>query len=313
METKMYLCRLNLQLFAEGATGGSEGAAGGVSGVMGAVAGPQSGVKGNSSAQATAEGSTQATAAQGQTADPGKAVDLDAEFEELIKGKYKDQFGKKTKGIVQERLKGTKASVERLEALTPLLDLIAQKYGVDPADAKALYEAAQADDSNFEKEALEKGMSVEHLRALKKVEGERDALKRKVELTNREEYQARRYQKWMEQETETKKIHPNFSLETELQNPQFKSLLNNNIDVRTAYEICHHDEIMTAAMDFAAKKAQEQYANNIIANGARPSENGVSAQASAATGVDVSKLSRAEFLEYQRRVSRGEKIDFTNR
>ena len=67
MKTKIILDRLNLQLFAEGAAGGSEGNAGGTTGVTGAAAGSQSGVNGNSSAPATAEGSAQAAAAQGMT------------------------------------------------------------------------------------------------------------------------------------------------------------------------------------------------------------------------------------------------------
>ncbi len=313
MKSKIYLDRLNLQLFAEGAAGGSEGTAGGTTGVTGTAAGSQSGVNGNSSAPATAEGSAQAAAAQGTNADSSGIVDLDAEFEELIKGKYKDQFGKKTKGIVQERLKGTKASLERLEALTPVLEIIAQKHGVDPANVKALYDAVQADDSNFEKEALEKGMSVEHLKALKQVQRERDSLKRQNEMTQREEYRARQYAEWMRQGAALAEIYPNFNLETETQNPKFMSLLRNNVDVRTAYEVTHHDEVMVGAMQYASQKAKEQVANDVIANGARPSENGASAQASAATGVDVSKLSRAELFEYQKKVSRGEHVDFTRR
>ena len=82
------------------------------------------------------------------------------------------------------------------------------------------------------------------------------------------------------------------------------------VDVRTAYELIHKDEIIAGAMQFTAKTVEQKIANKIMANGARPNENGMSSQSAAVVKSDVSQLSKADRQEIIRRVARGEKIRF---
>ena len=114
----------------------------------------------------------------------------------------------------------------------------------------------------------------------------------------------------MQQEQDTKAVYPSFNLESEMQNPQFVNLLRSNVDVRTAYEVLHKDEIIPAAMQFTAKAVEQKITNKIMANGARPAENGMASQGAAVVKSDVSQLSKADRAEIARRVQRGEKISF---
>jgi hypothetical protein len=80
--------------------------------------------------------------------------------------------------------------------------------------------------------------------------------------------------------------------------------------VRTAYELTHKDEIIAGAMQFTAKTVEKKIADKIAANGARPTENGLNSQSASLTKSDVSQLSKADILDIQRKVARGEKISF---
>ena len=118
------------------------------------------------------------------------------------------------------------------------------------------------------------------------------------------------YQKWMRDAETVKQQFPSFDLQTELQNPQFASLLRANIDVGTAYQVIHKDEIIPAAMEFTAREVQSKMASSVAANTARPRENGIGGGASAIIKSDVTKLTKADRQEIARRAMRGEKIRF---
>lgn len=301
------LLTLNLQLFAEGGDGGT-----GAEGTAGSgVATTPKGVKSNPLADVKygiqPEESVQN--ANAQVTDEG-AVDLNAEFEELIKGKYKEQYNAKMSDTVQKRLKGTKEQVAKLESLNPVLEMLGKKYGVDATDAEALIKAVEEDDSYFEEEALELGIPVEHLKQFKKTERENAELKRQMDEISTKENAAKIYQGWLDQAEEAKKFYPSLDLETEMQNPRFVDLLRNNIDVKTAFQVLHQDEIMPAAMQYTAKAVEQKITNNIIANGQRPTENGNSSQSASVIKSDVSQLTKADRQEIIRRVARGEKIKF---
>jgi hypothetical protein len=292
-KTKLFPMLLDLQLFAEGAGGGDGGT--GASGATGVSA-------------------TAAVSQTGETATPAAEVispeDRNAKFEELIKGEYKDLYDAKMQDTIQKRLKGTKEKTDKFDALVPTLEMLSKKYGVDAADIEALNKAIQDDDSYYEEEALEKGITVQQLKEIRKMERENAELKRQMEEQNRKENANRLYAQWMEQEKQTKAVYPSFNLRDEMQNQKFVDLLRSNIDVRTAYEVIHKDDIIHGAMQFAVNTAEQKIANKIIAGGARPTENGTSSQGASLTKSDVSQLSKADRQDILRRVARGEKISF---
>lgn len=301
---------LDLQLFAEGGDGGT--GAEGATGATATVAASQTkGVKTNPLANVKYGTQVEEEAAPVAEVETEPAEDRNAKFEALIKGEYKDLYDQRVQDTVQKRLKGSKETVERYEALAPTLEMLAKKYGVDATDIKALTKAIEEDDSYYEEEALEKGITVEQLKAIRKMERENAELKKQMEEQNRRDNANKLYAQWMEQEQQTKAVYPDFSLRAEMQNPKFVELLRSNIDVKTAFEVIHKDEIIPAAMQYTAKQVEQKIANKIIANGARPTENGNSSQGAAVTKGDVSQLTKADRAEVNRRVLRGEKITFT--
>ena len=305
--TKLFIIpMLNLQLFAEGA--GEGGTAEG-QGVTEAAALPQTKGAKNPLADVKYGIQEEAPAAEVQKETVAQP-DRNAEFEALIKGQYKDLYDAKVQDTIQKRLKGQKETVDKFNALTPTLELLAKKYGVDAGDIDALGKAIEEDDSYYEQEALDKGMTVQQLKEIKKMERENADLKAQMEEAQRQENGKKLYAAWMQQADEAKKVYPSFDLRAEMNNPKFVDLLRSNIDVRTAYEVLHKDEIIPAAMQFTAQTVESKLAKKIASNGARPSENGMSSQSAAVVKSDVSQLSKADRAEIIRRVQRGEKIRF---
>lgn len=296
---------INLQLFAEGSGTGD----GGATGVTEGAAVPQT--KGAKNPLADVQYGIQTdaqTATVQETAE--SAPDRNAEFDKLIKGEYKEQFDARMQDTVQKRLKSTKETVDKYNALIPTLETLAKKYGIDANDIDALNAAIEDDDSYFEEEALEKGISVQQLKEIRKMEKENAELKRQMQEQTAQQNASKLYSAWMEQAEAAKQVYPSFDLRAEMQNPRFVDLLKSNVDVRTAYEVLHKDEIIPAAMQFTAQKVEQKLTNKIIANGARPTENGINSQSAAQVKSDVSQLSKADRAEIARRVARGEKISF---
>ena len=291
VEKNTILMALDLQLFAEGAGDGGTASAG-TTGETGTAAASQ----------------TTITDADGITA---QTIDREAEFEKLIKGEYKDLYDARMQDTIQKRLKGQKETVEKYEALAPTLSTLAKKYGVDATDIKALNKAIEEDDAYYEEEALEKGVTVEQLKQFKKMERENAELKKLRDENNAKEAAEKKVAAWVEQSKQVKAIYPSFDLKSEMQNSKFLDLLRvPGVDVRTAYELVHKDEIIAGAMQFTAKTVEKKIADKIAANGARPTENGLNSQSASLTRSDVSQLSKEDILDYQRRVMRGEKVSF---
>ena len=297
---------LNLQLFAEGGTG-AVGTGDGATGVTGTAA---ESTKVNKNPLANVKYGIQNDAKQAESVVTEPNTDRNAKFEELIKGEYKDLYDARMQDTIQKRLKGTKETVDKYNALTPTLELLAKKYGVDASDIAALNKAIEDDDSYFEEEALEKGVTVEHLKEVNKLKKENENFRREQEARLKQEKADELYSKLVTQEKQVKEIYPNFNLNSELQNENFKRLLSSGIDVKTAFEVIHKDEIMPAAMQYTAKLVEQKVANNIRANGMRPSENGISSQGASEVKSDITKTTKADRDEIARRVARGEKISF---
>ena len=307
MKFKSFIPMLSLQIFAEGA--GDGGTAEG-QGVTAGAASQQK--KGESNPLADVKYGIQeeaAPAAEVQT-DTTAVVDRNAEFERLIKGEYKDLYDAKMQDTIQKRLKGSKEAVDKYNALAPTLEMLTKKYGVNAGDIAALNKAIQEDDSYYEEEAMERGISVQQLKEIRKIERENAGLKAQMAEAKRQENGKKLYAAWMQQASDAKKVYPSFDLRAEMNNPKFVDLLRSNIDVRTAYEVLHKDEIIPAAMQFTAQAVESKIAKKIASNGARPSENGMSSQSAAVVKSDVSKLNKKDIDEVMRRVARGERVTF---
>lgn len=304
----------DLQMFAEGGAGAAgAGAEGGTSadasGVTAAAAGQRKGVK-NPLAdvvygkQPDAAEGTQAAAATPDVPDVRRAR-YDA-----FRKEFKAELDADTQKIVQNRLKSSKETTEKYNKLQPVLGMLGQKYGADPEDLDALTKAIEDDDSYYEQEALEKGISVQDLKQIKRMERENAELKRQMDAVNQQKQIEADLARWMGEAEEAAKVFPGLDLGTELQNPQFFGLLKDGVDLQTAYFAIHHRELVPQMMQYTAAKTQQQVAQGIQSGSARPAENAISGNSTAVVKSDVSQLSKADRAEIIRRVQRGERIVF---
>ena len=293
----------DLQLFAEGGPAGGTAAGDGAggTGVNAPAAGVQTGVKGNQqTGNPTADGAPVAEV-QNQTEQP--AIDLNAEFDALIKGKYKDQYNAKMKDTIQKRLKGPSEAAEKYKTLAPALAILAENYGFeDASDVNALVKAIMGDNSLMQNAAMEHNMDTPEYR---------DKFLQGLELKEyrRREAAQKQYDTWMKQAEAAKLKYPTLDLAAEIQNPQFMELLNSNIDVANAYLLVHQDDLMYGALQAGVKTGTQKAANAVAANAARPNENGTG-QGAATVKPDVSKMTKAQRQDYIRRAYRGETITF---
>jgi len=111
------------------------------------------------------------------------------------------------------------------------------------------------------------------------------------------------------QAEEAKKAYPSFDLGKELGNPRFVSMVKSGLDLTTAYEVAHKDELLSGAVAYAAQKAAKSTADSIRMRAGRPSENGLNAQAAAQPrSKTVAEMTPQERQDLIRRAMSGERI-----
>lgn len=300
-----------IQLFAEG--GGGEGGTG-----AGAAAQAAEGQTNADLAQPQTKGAKNPLAnvqygTEGDPADAGQennADDRAERFDALIKGEYKDIYEGRLKETISRRLKGTEEIVSRYNAVAPMLGLIAEKYGVDPNDIGALTQAIEDDESYYENEAFEKGLSVEQVKAIRKMERENQQLRAQIEERRNREQADQTFAAWRAEAEKIKEIYPSFDLEAELQNPDMQRLIMANVPLRTAFEALHMDEIIGGAMQFTAGKIAQKVTNSVAAGKKRPAEGAMGGRGAVTSKRDVSQLTAKDRAEIIRRAERGALIGF---
>lgn len=279
---------------------------------------PQLFAEGAAAAAPAAEGAVAAPAGENEAETPAATVDLDAEFEEMIKGKYKDQYGKRVADTVSKRVKSLKGAADKYEALKPALDTLYSRYNVDPSDPNALKKAVDSDRAFIEAKAYELGMTPEQYEAqLKKdfharqIEREYDELKKQIQDAQSDEI----IRGWRADAEALRSIYPQIDFDTEMRNPTFTAALRDLPEdtenrVKAAYEIAHWGEIGPQMMQYAQKVGEQNVAASVAANGMRPVEGGAAPQGTGAPRFSPKDTTLAQREEIDRRVQRGEHVTF---
>lgn len=330
----------NLQLFADGGDGGAGGSAGAGTGDGGAgegstgdtgaqdaaaqyaanrsgrkqkpnpLANVQYGVSQAAEGDATAAG--QDDAAQGT--DQSQATTKPS-FEDLIKGEYKADFEKQVKTILSGRLRGAQETRQQMDKVNQILPQLMQKYGLgEGATLDDLQKKVLDDDSLYEDEAAQMGVSTAVVRDMHRLERERDAAQQAQQQSIEDMRLWSHFEHLSRQAEQLRQVFPNFDLMAELNaSPEFARLTSPdvNIPLETAYRAVHAREIESGAMAYGAQRAAKQVAASVKANQARPMENGMGGQANIVTKTDPSKLKKADIDEIARRLERGENITFS--
>ena len=333
-----YLIKLHdLQLFADGGAAGGEGGGDGGAGVNPADAGqarlmelgvPQNKIRKNRAyavpevkapEQRIQEAKTEEKAEQA-AADEEKAPEAPEtnrmSWEEIMADpEYKKEMSK----MMRARVKEGQAAQDRLDKLTPALELLSQHLGMDMTDTEnfdiAKFTEAVANGTRFyEKKADEMGVSEEmarHIDTLERQQAQREIMDKK---TAEDQRMQEHFIKLQQQGEELKKTFPSFDLQTELQNPTFMRMTGPgvNLSVADAYYAVHREEIQKATMQAAAQSASEKLSNSIQAGKSRPVENGAKAQPASMSTFDYRNMTREQREAFKKQIyqaaARGEKL-----
>lgn len=226
------------------------------------------------------------------------------------------EYNKQMQAVVQSRLKAAKGAEEALSKMTPAIEVMARKYGLDAKnmDYEALAKAINDDDAYYEDKALEMGVSVETAKKVDQMERDTERQKAQEQRTLQEQAIQRHLVKLEQQGEALKKVFPNFDLRRELQNPTFARLTapNVGISVEDAYYAVHRNEIQTASMQITAQKTAEKISNAIASGSRRPDESGASSQAPSVSTFDYRKASQKQREDFKKTLrekwANGEKV-----
>lgn len=311
---------LNLQLFSEGGGSGAGAASGdstgaGLSGAGGA--GVNSEVAATNGRADSLEHVIYGTAQQdianpneGETAKTPK--EKAQSFEDLIKGEYKEEYQKRIQKNINERFKDYQNIQNQLKQQNDIMSRLADKYGVQ-GNLEALAKAIDEDESFYEQEALERGVSVETLKEIKSLQRQVNQYQEMENAKLLEAEGQKMFEGWLKEgEAMAQKYGiADFDLGMELNsNPDFLALVKNGVSVEGAYRAVHFDDMVSGAMATTANNVKQQLVNNIASRNSRPIEGGASSQTSQVFKQDVNALTKADRAEIMKRVARGEVISF---
>ncbi len=237
-------------------------------------------------------------------------VDKKAEFEALIKGEYKDLYAAKIKEIISKRLKGNEALKGKLAKLEEIIEVLADRYKVDKNDLEALTKKVADDDALISDNAKEKGMDVQNYRYIKNLEKENQYYKALEQEKAQQHKMQEQVKKWYDESEEIAKAYPDFDISAEIANAKFIELIRGGVDMKTAYEVVHHADIIEAIKNKSAMEAEKQTTERLLSVAGRPVENGLSAQSPALVKTDVSKLTPEQRAQIAKRAAMGETITF---
>jgi hypothetical protein len=222
------------------------------------------------------------------------------------------EYNREMQQLVQARLRGAKAAQEAMEKLTPALELMARRHGLDAQnmDYDAIAKAINDDDAFYEDKALELGVTLETAKRIDQQERETARQQRQQAVTLEQE-KIRQHIIRLEQQGEAmKQVFPDFDLKKELRNPVFARMTapNVGISVQDAYYAVHRNEIQKAAMQVTAQKTAQKISQDIQAGSRRPREAGTTGQAPSVTTFDYRSMSSEQRRALKDRIRSGEKI-----
>ena len=222
-------------------------------------------------------------------------------FDEFIKIPENNQ---RLQQMMSERVNRVgREQSEYMQKLSPALELIAQRYGIQADDkgvydAEAISKAIQDDDSYYEQKAMDLGVDVETAKRIEKLETENKRNEELLQRQQRDQQLRQHFMKMQQQANDVKSIMPGFDLQTALNDPKFVQLTSpeGGLTVKQALYALHGDEIQKQAVDALAQRARVDAAN-AIRSGYRPRENG-SSSAAVSQAPNIKTMNRDERRAY---------------
>lgn len=301
-----------LQFFADGGAPAGEGG-GAETGVDAGTPGPQLedlGVpadkaekfrqrkqKAAPSPRAKDDTSSAADAAPSPQGEGSKATSWDEFFKD-------PQNNQRLQQMMSERVNRVgRQQSEYISKLSPALELIASRYGIEADenggyDAEAIAKAITEDDSYYEQKALEMGVDTETAKRIEKLETENRRNEEALQRQQRDQQLREHFMQMQQQAKDVQNIMPGFDLQEAINDPRFMRLTSPEVGmtVKEAIWALHGDEIQAQAVNAVAQRAKLDAAN-AIRSGIRPRENG-SSTAAVSTSPNMRNMTREERRAY---------------
>ena len=255
------------------------------------------------------------------SASPNENESPDGDDYQVFREKYKDRIeeeqGQRIQEAIQRRFKNQQSYEDSYNSLIDGLAPLFLKYGLDGSDIDGLTKALAEDDSLLEDTAFNEGLTPEAVRERLKVNQENARLQKELDRIRQQQQEEqasrdayRQFNEWQKEAEELKEIYPNFDLNAELENEEFRDdLVNSGKSLRKVYEAAHLEEIIAGAIQTAANRTRESVINNVKARGMRPAENGTRS-GSVSVKKNVNELTDKDIDKIIRRVQAGETISF---
>lgn len=243
-------------------------------------------------------------------------------YRELVEGEFKDLYQEDTQNIVKQRFKENRDLRETSAKQKAVLDILAQRYGIEDGDPVKIQEAIDKDNGLWADMAAEAGFDdVAKYRDYMKLQAEtknlreaekarREAEEKAQKAAHEQRYVQEQMSKWTKEGEALKAKYPNFDISADLQDKSFVGMLRLGVPMEVAYHAMHHSEIVSNAVSTAKAETEKNVVDNIRARGSRPLENGTQSQSSFTVRDDPHSLTKAERAEIARRAGRGEVIRF---
>ena len=301
---------LNLQLFAEGGDGGEGGSPNSIGESVVDNSGedlieasiPEKAKKYYEKAKAkNTKSSTQTpTQSQATTIEENETNTTEKiPYADLIKSDdYKDAHKEYMDKTIADRFKKYKGMEDDLGKHKEILDIVANKYGVNSTDEnflEVLMEKIEADDSYYENYAMEHDISTDEARRIVTMQRKVDKIEAQEQQRQREEQARQQFMVLQQNAQKTKAQFPEFDLETMMQDEKFRRLCAvTNGDTTASYMACQWNSIVPNMVHNASKQAQMQTVRAVASNNARPIENGLSSSASSVVETNFANMSLSD-------------------
>lgn len=233
-------------------------------------------------------------------------------WEDAKKGEFAELYGQDVQNAIRDRFKNQADANEQLNKLGPMLQVLMDRAEVKSVDD--LIHHVMDDDSLYEEEASEAGMTVEAYKNFKEIERQRDEMAAREQQNIQEQRLREHYGNLSRQAEAMKQMYPDFDLQQELKNPQFFRMtsIEGGIPVEDAYFAIHHKELAPQMMAYGMQRARTQMGQTIQAQRQRPAEGAMRSQTQPAAEVrlDPRNLTRRERDEIRRQVHLGKRVTF---
>ena len=245
------------------------------------------------------QGKSRAEAAQ-PAAEPGAQEaekSIEERWNEAKKGEFAEFYGRDVQSAIQDRFKNQQDANDQLSKLEPMLKVLMDRAEVKSVDD--LIHHVMDDDSLYEEEASEAGMTVEAFKQFKKIEQERNEMAAREQQNIQEQRIREHYGNLCQQAENMKAMFPDFDLTKELKDPQFFRMtsIEGGISVEDAYFAIHHKELAPQMLAYGMERAKQQMGQTLQAQRRRPAEGAMKTQgqpAAADFNIDPRSLSRPE-------------------